>query len=146
MTDHLAETIAALWPTHKLPAPVVAEMVRRVNALPLSVEQIRAALTDYRIACGRYEQVTPDPGNIEARLRTAAFGNRRVKSPGSSEAAPAEFTGRRVSLREFVAYKKSRGEPVYPGVLAVASMSAEEVERSRHERETRRLAEYRRRG
>lgn len=145
MSDHLAETIAALWPNHKLPTPVVAELTRRVNALPLSVEQIRAALTDYRIACGRYEQVTPDPGNLETRLRTAAFGDRKVTSPGSSDTGLAEFVGRKVSLRQFVAYKQARGEPVYPGLLAVALMSAEDVERSRRGRENARLAGYRRR-
>lgn len=143
MNDHLADILAALWPNHKIPAPVVAELSRRVGGLPLGVEQIRAALTDYRIACGRYEQVTPDPGNIETRLRTAAFGDRKVSSPGSSEYQPTPLSGPAMTFRQFVAEKNRRGEPVHPMLCRVFTMTKEEIDRDRKARESARLASYR---
>ena len=88
MTDQLTETLDALWPNHKLPAPVLAELSRRVGLLPLTTEQIRAALTEYRIEATQYEQVTPNPGKVGRLLRSKAFPASGRESPGSSEREP----------------------------------------------------------
>lgn len=78
-----------LWPNHKLPAPVMVELSRRVVKLPLDLEQVQAALTDYRIGCGQYEQTTPNAGKLGQMLRAKAFPASGQRSPGSSEAEPA---------------------------------------------------------
>jgi hypothetical protein len=98
-----------IWPDSNEHDEVLIEWCRRVNALPLDGEQVRAAMVNYRINASQYENRKPHLGKLYAALREAAYPKAGKTSPGSSEWEPTPFTGTVVTYAEWRRHAQANG-------------------------------------
>lgn len=118
-TADFMQLLDQLWPDNALPDAVTFEMGRRLESLPLSHEQVKAALTEYRLTCPKYEVRTPDAGTVMRMLRAKAYpASEARQSAGDSTVREDKYVdhigpdgrpvyGRPVGFSEWRAYAKA---------------------------------------